>query len=195
MTDLTSPELIQRFNRAAGLAREERYEESLAEWTRLLEPDEVEVARRRRDGGPTVSGRFLGLAHMRRAWVLMDLDRHAEARAELESTIVEACLSQLSIAELYEHYFSLANCCGAVGDIDAMDVAFSRALHLAAEELGDVSRCLLCWNNLIEWATRAGAWAYVERECPTALRFADNTRQPRLADRARRALAEAQRAR
>jgi len=191
MTSLTSPELIDQFNAAAGLAREGRYEASLAVWNALLEPDAEEIARREREGPAMMSGRFLGLAHMRRAWAMMDLDRHADARDALESEIMLACLGQLQTEELYEYYFSLGNCHGALGEIAPMDVALSRALHLAAEHLGDPERCVRCWTNLMHWAEAHRAWAYLTRECPSAIQLAENTGQSRLAKRARRSLAKA----
>ncbi len=191
MTDTTSPELVDRFDAAAALSRAGRHEEALALWNQLLEPDAEEVARRRREGAPMMSGRFLGVSLMRRAWVLMDLGRHADARAALEATIVEACLSQLTTTELYEYFFSLANCCGQVGDLRAMDRAMTRAIHLAADELGDAARCQLCWHNLMQWGRRAEAWRYLAKECPTAVRFAENAGLARLAAEARSTLAEA----
>lgn len=191
MPDLISPELIDRFNRAVALSRAGRHEEALLIWNGMLAPDAEEVARRRREGPPVMSGRFLGVSHMRRAWVLMDLGRHAEARAALEATIVEACLGQLTTDELYEYFFSLANCCGQMKDIEAMDHAMTRALHLAAAELGDPARCERCWHNLMQWGRRAGAWKYLAKECTTAVRFAENAGLPRLAAEARRTLDEA----
>ena len=68
-----SPHLIQQFNAAAGLAREGSFEESLKAWDLLIEGDD--------SGRPRVAtGDFLGQAHMRRAWVLMDLERYQDAK-------------------------------------------------------------------------------------------------------------------
>lgn len=164
-----SQELIDQFNRAAALARKGRLEDSLEAWNALLEPRE----RPARAG--LVTGHFLGVACMRRAWVLMDLGRYADARARLEEPIMRALLSQLGTEDLYEYYYSYGNTLGNLGDIPAMDEAFTRALGLAAEELGDLGRCLRTWHFLLTHALSASAWDYLLQEAPRAMIFARNT--------------------
>ena len=76
VSEFISPELIERFNKAAQLAREGKYEESLAEWNLLLFPSKEE----KRINSRMMSGHFLGIAMMRRAWVLIDLKNYKEAK-------------------------------------------------------------------------------------------------------------------
>lgn len=164
-----SPELIALFNEAADFARSGRFEDSLETWNRLLEPG--------RDGNqPTrfISGDFLGQACMRKAWVLMDLGRHAEARRVFEDPVLRGCLGQFSLSVLYEYFFSYGNTLGNLGDIAAMDDALTRAMNIAADELGDPARMHLCWSNLLEWAEGARAWEYLDVETITCIQFASN---------------------
>ncbi|MHC4841733.1 MAG: hypothetical protein ACYTDT_12420 [Planctomycetota bacterium] len=162
-----SPHLIRQFNEAAGLSREGNYKESLAAWDTLINGDESNLPR-------IATGDFLGQAHMRRAWVLMDLGRHQDALSELTSDFMQACLGQFSMPVLYEYFFSLANTQGNLVNVEAMDDAFSRAMGIAAEELGDPARVAQCWFNLMTWASEAEAWDYILREVPNAITFAKN---------------------
>lgn len=182
-----SPELIAQFNRAAGLARRGRYEDSLAAWNALLEPES------RPEELQFVTGHFLGVAHMRRAWVLMDLGRYPEARARLEEPLMQALIGQFEPEDLYEYYYSYGNTLGNLGEIRAMDEALTRALHLAATELGDLSRCLRTWHFLLAHALAARDWAYLLEEAPRAAIFARNTGATALLEEAESALEAARR--
>ncbi len=184
-----SPQLVAQFNRAASLARLGRYEDSLAAWNALLEPDH------RPEETRVVSGHFLGVAHMRRAWVLMDLGRYLEARARLEAPLMQALITQLEPGDLFEFYYSYGNVLGNLRDIEAMDVAFTRALNLAANELGDLGRCLRTWHFLVAHALAASAWAYLLEEAPRAMLFGRNTGDTSLIVSAERALDAAREAR
>jgi tetratricopeptide (TPR) repeat protein len=171
MPDLTSPEIIDQFNSAAKLARDGKYEESLDEWNKLLEPSK----KKKKKPGLMMSGEFLGTAMMRRAWVLMDLGRYEDARREFEDDVMQACLGQFTLETLFEYFFSYGNTLGQLGDIKKMDDALSRALGIAAEELGDLSRCAMVWNNLLVYAERKEDWKYLEKESKNAVTFAENT--------------------
>ncbi len=171
MSEFISPELIEQFNKAAQLAREGKYEESLAGWNRLLFPSKED----KQDKSKMMSGHFLGIAMMRRAWVLIDLKNYEEAKRAFEEDIMKACLGQFSMHELYEYYFSYGNTLGELGDLDGMDDAFSRAINIAAKEIGDLSRCELTWKNLMSFAENFQAWEYLERESKNALTFAENS--------------------
>ena len=170
--DLTSPELVEQFNHAATLARQGEYDASLAAWDRLVGPGR---GRDRPPGRRVMTGEFLGVATMRRAWVLMDLGRHEEALRALKDPVMEACLSQLRAEDLYEYHFSLGNTLGTLGQIRKMDRRLTMALNIAAEELGDLERCCRTWSNLMRHAERARAWRYLERESRRAVTFAANT--------------------
>ena len=170
MSKFISPELIEQFNKAAQLAREGKYEGSLAEWDRLLFSSKED----KQDKSRMMSGHFLGIAMMRRAWVLIDLRKYEEAKQAFEEDIMKVCLGQFSVPELYEYFFSYGNTLGELGDINGMNDAFSRALKIASEELKDLSRCELTWTNLMLFAERAQAWEYLEGESRKAQLFAKN---------------------
>ena len=169
--DLTSPELVELFNHAATLARQGEYEASLAAWDRLVGSGR---GRDRPAGRRVMTGEFLGVATMRRAWVLIDLGHHEEALLALKDPVMEACLSQLRAEDLYEYHFSLGNTLGTLGRIRKMDRQLTLALNIAAEELGDLERCCQTWSNLMRHAERAQAWRYLERESRRAVAFAAN---------------------
>ena len=165
-----SAELIQLFNQAAELARGGDLEGALRTLERLLNPTEED-----KQGPARVSsGDFLGQAYMRKAWLLMDLGRHAEARTVFEDPFLKACLGQFSLNVLYDYFFSYANTLGNLGDVSGMDDAFTRAMNIAADELGDAERMHVCWSNLLTWAEGARAWEYLDVETQTCLQFAEN---------------------
>jgi|GEM_PF-1291693 len=167
---MISPELIEIFNRAARLAREGKLEESLAEYNKIIDPSMEE----KKDRKVVLTGEFLGVAMMRKAWVLMDMKRYKDAKKVFEDKIMDACLGQFELATLYEYFFSYANALGELGDIKGMDDKYSRALGIAAKELGDEARCFQCWTNLLTYAFKAQAWEYLELESATAKVYAEN---------------------
>jgi len=172
-----SPQLIAQFNHAAGLVRAGNLDSALVEWDRLLNPTDEDKQETR-----VVTGDFIGQAYMRKAWVLMDLDRHAEAREVFEDEFLQACLGQFDLENLYEYYFSYANTLGDLAEIEPMDVAFSKAINIAADHLGDTRRMRLCWNNLLYWAEKAQAWKYILREVENCLQYAGNVGDDALAE-------------
>ncbi len=169
---MISPELIEIFNRAAHLARDKKYEESLVEYDKILEPSKDHKADKERK--VALTGEFLGVTMMRKAWVLMDMKRYKDAKMVFEDKVMEACLGQLDLPTLYEYFFSYANALGDLGDIKGMDDKYSRALNIAAKELDDKAKCFQCWSNLMTYAFKAQAWEYLEIESATAKLFAQN---------------------
>ncbi len=184
---LISPELIALFNQAAGLAREGRFEESLKVWDQLLGPQKQDPDQRL-----VLTGDFLGQATMRKAWVLMDLERYAEARDVLGSDVMQACLGQFELKVLYEYFFSFGNVLGTLGDIAGMDDKFSRAMGIAAEELGDYPKVRQCWLNLLDHALQHKAWKYILRESDACRSLAENYADKELAAAAMKARDQAQ---
>lgn len=184
---LISPELIELFNQAAKLAREERYEESLKVWDQILEPQKQPQA------GQVVTGDFLGQSMMRKAWVLMDLERYPEARDVLAGELMQACLGQFELPILFEYFFSYGNTLGSLGDIQGMDDKFSRAMGIAAEELSDYQKLRQCWLNLLDHAVKNRAWKYILGECDACLKLAENYKDEELAATASKAREQARR--
>lgn len=164
-----SAKLIEQFNNAAGLARAGDFESALVAWDRLLNPAPEHKKEQR-----FLSGDFLGQSYMRKGWVLMDLNRHAEACAVLEDEVMQPCLGQFNLENLYEYFFSYANALGNLGEVEPMDTAFCKAMNIAAEHLGDARRMHNCWNNLLYWGEQAGVWDYLLREAEACRQFATN---------------------
>ena len=125
------------------------------------------------EGPRVLTGDFLGQAHMRKAWVLMDLGRHQAAREVFEDPVMRACVPQFAMPVLYDYFFSYANTLGNLGAIEPMDEAFTRAMNVASE-LGDRARMYQCWHNLLGWAEGACAWEYLDVQTETCLQYAAN---------------------
>lgn len=171
---MIAPDLIDLFNDAAGKAREGSHEEALAVWDKIL------VQGNKISAPPAVAHDFLGQSNMRKAWSLMDLGRHEEALAILDSDYMKSCTGQFELKVLFDYFFSLANTFGELGNLDAMDDKFSQALNIAADE-GDGYSAQLCWLNLMHYAELKPDWEYLERESKNCIQFSDNSELPRLA--------------
>lgn len=171
---MIAPELIDLFNDAAGKAREGSHDEALSVWDKIISRGNAIAA------PPAVAHDFLGQSHMRKAWSLMDLGRHQEALAILDSDYMKSCTGQFELKVLFDYFFSFANTLGELGDLDAMDDKFSQALNIAADE-GDGYSAQLCWLNLMHYAELKPDWEYLERESKNCIQFSDNSELPRLA--------------
>jgi tetratricopeptide (TPR) repeat protein len=163
---MISQQFIDVFNQAADLARAGQPAQALAMYNRLSEG--------RVSGGDSdrvVTGEFLGVVELRRAYCLMDLERFSEARRVFESEHMQAFLTQFDYDNLYEYFFSYGNVLGNLGDVDQMDEMLSRALGIAAEHLGDLRKCESCWYYIMYWGKSAGKWQYLEEQCVGAHMF------------------------
>lgn len=174
VTQVIAPELIDLFNDAAGKAREGSHEEALVLWDQITSKNLSGTAPQ------AVANDFLGQSLMRKAWSLMDLGRHQEALAILDSDILKGCLGSFELKVLFDYFFSFANTLGELGDLDGMDDKFSQALNIAADE-GDGYSAQLCWLNLMHYAELKPDWEYLERESKNCIQFSDNSELPRLA--------------
>lgn len=171
---MISKDLIEIFNKAAGLAREKKFEESLAEYDKIIDPSKDAIDARK-DNKVVLTGEFLGVAMMRKAWILMDLKRYEEAKKIFEDKLMEACLGQFNMETLYDYFFSYGNTLGDLGDLKGMDDKLSRALGIASEKLGDRERCFTCWSNLLALSLKAEDWEFLEKESLAARTFAENS--------------------
>jgi len=161
------------FNDAANKAREGAHEQALTVWDRII-----------KDGNQTppqaVTTDFLGQAHMRKAWSLMDLGRYEEALTIFDSEVLRNCLGQFELKVLFDYFFSYANTLGELGNLEGMDDKFARALNIAADE-GDGYNAQLCWLNLMHYAELKQDWVYLEQESRSCIEFSDNSELPKLA--------------
>jgi len=156
---------IERFDKAAALAREGRYEEALNAYEQIHAPFKDYKEPR------IMTGEFMGMIELRKAYCLMDLDRYEEARELFESKLVKAALGQFNKETLYDYYFSYGNTLGNLGDIEKMDQVMSQALTVAAKELHDLKRCENAWYWVMYWAKKHAKWEYLEEQCVNAHRF------------------------
>lgn len=173
-TTTINQQLIDQFNDAATLAREGSHERAVRVWDQIINHN---------SGGespPAVAKDFLGQAHMRKAWSLMDLNQYREAKLIFESEFMRSCLANFDLKVLFDYFFSFGNTLGELGDIAGMDDKFARALNIAADE-GDAYNAQLCWLNLMHYAEVCSDWEYLERESRSCIQFADNSDLPKLA--------------
>lgn len=160
-----SPTFIKRFNQAAALAREGKYEEALEAYEKINDLfDNPEEAR-------MMTGEFMGMIELRKAYCLMDLERYEETRQLFESDILRAALGQFNKETLYDYFFSYGNVLGYLGLIEEMGNAMTKALNIAAEELDDLKRCENVWYWIMYCAKEHGEWKYLEEQCINAHKF------------------------
>lgn len=104
-----SKELIDQFNNAATLSKANKLSEALKAWDALLTkapPGSKLVA----------TAEFVGMAHMRKAWVLMDMNKFDEAKKIFESNTLRATLRTVPQDFLFEYYRSYGNTLVELGD-------------------------------------------------------------------------------
>ena len=166
-TPEVAAELLEGFNQAASLAFEGQAEPALEAWSRLLEQT-----------GEDTPAAFVGEALMRRAWVLMDLERYEEAAEALALEAMEPYLDSFSDEVLFEYFFCNANTLGSLGRITEMDGQFRRAMYIAANQLGDVERCQRCWVNMALLTEQAGDWVHLEKVGESGQKFAQQSQLP-----------------
>ena len=165
---MISEEYIEIFNQASLLTRQGKLEEALIRWDLIVAPQD------KPDKSKVVTGDFLGQAHMRKAWVLMDLERYEEALEIFLSEVMAALITQFSLETLYDYFFSYANTLGSLGRIEEMDDKFTRALNIASEEFGDQAKCEQCWQGLLTHARKHDALDYLIQESERCVQFSVN---------------------
>ncbi len=160
-----SKTFIERFDKAAALAREGKYEEALHAYDDLHAPfEDYNEAR-------VMTGEFMGMIELRKAYCLMDLKRYDKARTIFESKLVEAALGQFNKATLYDYSFSYGNTLGFLGAIREMNEVMGKALQIAFQELDDLKLCEDTWYWRMYWAKEHQQWAYLEEQCINAHKF------------------------
>lgn len=153
---------VQQFNRAASLARDQKHLESEREYAALVEAAAAP--------GAVASPKFIATTRMRRAFCLMDLARHAEARSELEAA--SKMSAHLDLDGRYELRFALGNTLGALGQIDAAFHGLVAAISIA-EDMDDYSiRPARCWARILAIGVEHGAWQFVREKAAIALNTA-----------------------
>lgn len=153
---------VERFNEAAGLARQGRYKEALEAFDNIHAPFDDYTEER------IMTGEFMGMIEIRKAYCLMDLGQYDEARKIFESKLVNAALGQFNKATLYDYLFSYGNTLGFLGDIEKMDGVMHKAMAIAAHELDDMQKLESVWYWIMFWANKHQKWTYLEEQCVNA---------------------------
>lgn len=169
-----SKTFVERFDKAAALARAGKLEEALKAFERIHAPfkdyNETRV----------MTGEFMGTIELRKAYCLMDLQRYEDARIIFSSKLVEAALGQFNHATLYDYYYSYANTLGVLGRRTEMNEMMYRAIRIADQKLDDVKRCEDAWYWILHWAREQKDWQYLEEQCIEAHDFGVRNKSIRL---------------
>jgi len=160
-----SKTFIERFDKAAALAREGKYEEASHAYDNIHAPFEDYNETR------VMTGEFMGMIELRKAYCLMDLKHYDEARRIFESKLVEAALGQFNKATLYDYFFSYGNTLGFLGAIKEMNRVMGKALQIAVHEPDDLKRCEDTWYWIMYWAKKHEKWVDLEEQCVNAHKF------------------------
>lgn len=162
---MISQEFIELFNQAAGLARSGQHQQALAIYESLAKSKLATKDDR------VLTGEFLGLVELRRAFCQMDLEKYAEARKTLESEMMQVFISQFDSETMYEYFFCYGNVLGNIGETEMMDDRLSRCLGIAADKLGDLQKCENCWYFIMYWGKQHEQWQFLEDQCVAAHMF------------------------
>ena len=182
-----SKTFVERFDTAAALAREGKFEAALKAYAQIHAPfaDRSET----RD----MTSEFLGLIELGKAYCLIKLKRMQEAKELFESKTMKNAHTQLPKKTLYEYYYLYGNTLGTLGMIIEMDAVLKKALHVALHDLDDITLCVKAWHWILYWAKRHEEWVYLEEQCYTAKAFSVKHGNPRLQDEALESICHAYR--
>jgi tetratricopeptide (TPR) repeat protein len=173
-----SKTFVERFNAAAILARDGKFEDSLKAYARIHAPFED------RGEARVMTSEFLGLIELGKAYCLIKLERMQEAKGLFESKSMQTAQTQLPKKTLYEYHYLYGNTLGNLGMVIEMDAVLKRALHVALHDLEDISLCVKTWHWILYWARRHEEWFYLEEQCYAARAFSVKHDNPELRDKA-----------
>ncbi len=162
---MTSEKFIELFNQAADLARAGKQKKSLEIY------ESVSQTKSGITNTDLTSGGFFGVVELRKVFCLMDLNRYAEARRILESEKMQGFLTKFENETMYEYFFCYGNTLGNLSETVMMEDCLSRALAIAAEQLGDIEKSENCWYFIMYWAKQHKKWDFLEKQCVAAHMF------------------------
>ena len=162
---MTSEQFIEMFNQAADLARAGKQKKAF-EIYETVSQTKAGIANK-----DLTAGDFFGVVELRKAFCLMDLDRYAEARRILESEKMQGFLTKFEHETMYEYFFCYGNTLGNLNETTLMEDCLSRALAVAAEQLGDVEKSENCWYFIMYWGKQHKKWDFLEKQCVAAHMF------------------------
>ncbi len=173
-----STTFVERFNAAAALARDGRFEDALRAYAQIHAPFEDRTEDR------VMTSEFLGMIELGKAYCLIKIGSMQEAKALLESRTMETAHTQLPRKTQYEYYFLYGNTLGTLGMITEMDTVMKRALHVALHDLDDSTLCARAWHWILYWAKQHKDWVYLEEQCYAARAFSIKHDTPGIQDEA-----------
>lgn len=160
-----SKTFLERFNAAASLAREGKYEAALKAYAQIHAPfaDRGEAR--------VMTSGFLGLIELGKAYCYIKMRKMERARELFESKVMRTAHTQLARKTLYEYYFLYGNTLGNLGMIMEMDDVLKKALQVALHDLGDSTLCAQAWYWLLYWGKHHKEWVFLEDQCHAARAF------------------------
>ncbi len=150
-----SPELISQFDRAATLARQENYPDSLSAWNKLLSPAS-------KGSKLIATSEFLGQCYIRKAYVLMDMHKYSEAKNTMLHPVAVECLSNFTREDKAMYHFSLANIMGHLKDQAALEKEMMQAIEIY-KSLKQGKMLQQCYSNMLTFA-RVYGWKSFEQK-------------------------------
>jgi hypothetical protein len=162
---MKSEQFIEMFNEAADLARAGKQKKAFEIY------EAVSQSKTGTANKDLTSSEFFGVVELRKAFCLMDLDRYPEARRILESEKMKAFLNKFEDEYMYEYFFCYGNTLGNLKETVLMEDCLSRALAIAAEQLGDMEKCETCWYFILYWGKQHKKWDFLEKQCVAAHMF------------------------
>lgn len=141
-----SKTFVDRFNQAAGLAREGKHERAIKLYETIFEPFPDPDEERR------MSGDFFVEVFLRKAYCFMDLKKYHEALETFENPELVPLLEQALPPQLYSYFHACGNTLGAMGATSEMEQHLSKAVRLATENMKDQQKTDDCRNSLRMWS-------------------------------------------
>ncbi|MFC1745336.1 hypothetical protein ACFL35_15185 [Candidatus Riflebacteria bacterium] len=149
-------ELVEIFNQAAGLAREEKQEEAL-EFLHKIIPDLKDL-----DNYSHIPFDFLFEVQLRKAYCLMDLEQFEKAKELLGQKELTPLMQQASTTQQYELYYALGNIYGNLTKLRECQKHLMQAYIIAFESLIAQNKIYNTMNSLMYWSHKSADWQYLE---------------------------------
>lgn len=163
---------LDRFNEAARLAGEGDIASALAQY-------EAVFADLGNQPSGVVTGPFLALVELRKAYCLMSLRNYAAAQAIFQS-LDRGMAGQLETAEIFDFYLAYGNTLGHLSLLEEAIDRFAHAMNVATEYLRDAERFRTVWYWVLYWEKYHGAWEALDEHCADVNGFGLENQDPQL---------------
>lgn len=144
--------LQSRFNHAAQLFADQKFQDSLEAYQNIFAPEnETEF--------DTPSETFCLEVRLRIAFCLIELQQYEEARFEFETQSTKNLLAYAGPAQREAYFFSFGNLLGKIGHFEEADILLAQAQNIATEELKDSSTVDRVCRFRLHWANHSANWS------------------------------------